>query len=407
MTERSRLLTSPEALLALLLLALWGVGCGGSSSSQPAPAAAGLPAPTPAGDSNSYWGAQGSGNAWQISINHSTNSFASTDLSSTTGGSITGFFSIQNPTTFLDLAQTNLAPPFQQFGYALEIQGRTLLLRPGNNLTPLAALVPGSCLSINGSVTIQFVALPEATWAVSTDPAYGSVQVATNGNAWNFSHLAQATLASSGETTGTWPAGTCGARADSAAVSVPSHPGASLAVGPSGFFVAEQLIAQQPSAPHFGAVGVIQPSAALNTGTVVSGNYFGFIYEPAVVASPSTCTSFCLAPTQMVQFTNAKCPANTTPPATALCGGTFQNDEFTDLSNDMLLDLGSQDPAESGLYKTASIQIPDPLGVCSSTGTCRLPAVAVAGNPQGNFAIFVIAQDTVNDSPLVISLFQQ
>jgi len=36
-----------------------------------------------------------------------------------------------------------------------------------------------------------------------------------------------------------------------------------------------------------------------------------------------------------------------------------------------------------------------------------LPAVAVAGNPEGNFAIFVIAQDTVNDSPLAISLFQQ
>jgi hypothetical protein len=41
-------------------------------------------------------------------------------------------------------------------------------------------------------------------------------------------------------------------------------------------------------------------------------------------------------------------------------------------------DLGTQDPTESGLYKSASVQIPDPLGVCSSTGICTLPAVAVA-----------------------------
>jgi len=33
--------------------------------------------------------------------------------------------------------------------------------------------------------------------------------------------------------------------------------------------------------------------------------------------------------------------------------------------------------------------------------------VAVAGNPEGNFSIFLIAQDTVKHSPLVISVFQQ
>jgi hypothetical protein len=36
-----------------------------------------------------------------------------------------------------------------------------------------------------------------------------------------------------------------------------------------------------------------------------------------------------------------------------------------------------------------------------------LPAVAVAGNPEGKFSIFLIAQDAVNNSPLVIFLFQQ
>jgi hypothetical protein len=407
MTRRLRLPNPPaKSWLWLLLLILWEAGCGGSSS-PPAPAAAGLPAATAAGENNSYWGTQGSNDTWQISINHSTNAFTAADLSNPGSGPIAGFFSIQNPTDFLDLAQSNVSPPFQQFGYALEIPGRAVLLRPGDNLTPLAALVPGSCLSINGTVTFQFVALPDATWAVGTDPAYGSVNAATSGNTWNFSKFQQATLASSPEAAATLPAGSCQTQANSAAVSLSSQPSASIAVGPSGFFVAEQLVSQQSSAPHYGAVGVIQPSSALNTSLLVAANYFGFMYEPAVVASPSTCTSFCVAPTQMVQFANTTCPTGTTPPTTGICGGTFQNDAFNYLSNDLLIDLGSEDPTESGVYKTASIQIPDPLGVCSTTGICTLPAVAVAGNPGGNFAIFLIAQDTVNDSPLVISLLQQ
>ncbi|HXW91666.1 MAG TPA: hypothetical protein VEK33_14040 [Terriglobales bacterium] len=407
MREKSRLFNlSVRHWLAFLLVLVWELGCS-SSSSQPAPALAGLPTLSPAGESNSYWGTQGSSNTWQILINHNTNVFTAADLSNPAGGTIAGFFSILNPTDFLDLAQSNVSPPFQQFGYALEIPGRALLLRPGDNLTPLAALVPGSCLSINGTVTFQFVTLPQATWAVATDPAYGSLQATTSGNTWNFSSVAQSRLVSSPPTTITLPAGTCGAQANSSVVAIASSPPASIAVGPSGFFVAEQLVPLESSAAHLGAIGVIQPSSALNPGSVVGGNYFGFIYEPAVVASPSTCTSFCLAPTQLVQFANTTCPSGTTPPPTGMCGGTFQNDAANALNNDLLLNLGSEDPTESGLYKTASLQIPDPLGVCSPTLTCTLPAVAVVGNPEGSFSIFLIAQDTVNDSPLVVSLFQQ
>ena len=407
MRGRSRFGNPPHrSWIALLSLLLWGAGCN-SSSSQPAPMAAGLPPVTPAGESNSYWGTQGSNTTWQVAINHSTNAFTAADLSTPASGTIAGFFSIQNPTNFLSLAQSNVSPPFQQFGYALEIQGRALLLRPGDNLTSLAALVPGSCLNINGAVTFQFVALPDATWAAGTDPAYGRLKVATSGNTWNFANFAQVTLGSSALTTATVPAGTCATHGNSAEVSVSSQPPATIAVGPSGYFVAQRLVSQQSSVPQFGAVGVIQPSASLNTSSVAGGDYFGFIYEPAVVASPSTCTSFCLAPTQMVQFANTTCPSGTTPPSTGICGGTFQNDVISSLSNDMLLNLGGQDPTEFGLYKSASIQIPDPLEVCSSTGTCTLPAVAVAGNAEGNFSIFLIAQDTVNDSPMVIALFQQ
>jgi hypothetical protein len=36
-----------------------------------------------------------------------------------------------------------------------------------------------------------------------------------------------------------------------------------------------------------------------------------------------------------------------------------------------------------------------------------LPAAAVAGNPENKFAIFLIAQDIVNQSPMAIYLFQE
>jgi hypothetical protein len=36
-----------------------------------------------------------------------------------------------------------------------------------------------------------------------------------------------------------------------------------------------------------------------------------------------------------------------------------------------------------------------------------LPAIAVVGNPENKFAIFLIAQDAVNNTPMVIYLFQQ
>jgi hypothetical protein len=39
--------------------------------------------------------------------------------------------------------------------------------------------------------------------------------------------------------------------------------------------------------------------------------------------------------------------------------------------------------------------------------TCTLPAVAVSGNPENKFAIFLITQDLVNQSPMVIYLFQE
>jgi len=398
-----------QLLLGLSLLTqLVTIGCGGSTNS-PSPPPAGLATPAPAGPNNSYFGPQSPADMWQTSINHSTNLFSAQDLTNPSAGLISGAFSIQNPTEFLSLSQTNVSPPFQQFGYSLEIAGRALLLRPGPNTAPLAALAPGTCLSINGSVTFQFVTLVDQNWASQTATAYSSVQVATNGNTWNFSNFSQYLLNSSSQPGSTLAAGTCATASNNTSVIIPptapATTSASVVVGPSGFFVANQLVTDSSSGTQFGAVGVIQPSSLLDTSAVRSANYYGFMYEPTV--SPGCIGTVCLAPTQMVTFTNTACPSGVKPSPSAICGGVFQQDVLSAPQVYLLMDLGSEDQTQFGLYESASIQIPDPNKVCSLSGTCTLPAVAAVGNPEGKFAIFLIAQDIVNNSPLLICLFQQ
>src|SRR5271165_4386376 len=130
------------------------------------------------------------------------------------------------------------------------------------------------------------------------------------------------------------------------------------------------------------------------------------MYEPTV--SPGCLGTVCLAPTQMVIFTNGTaCPSSVTPSPSAICGGVCQHDVLKAPNLSLLIDLGSEDQTQFGLYKSATIQVPDPNKICSLSGTCTLPAVAAVGNPEGKFAIYLIAQDNVNNSPLLICPFQQ
>src|SRR6267143_2054296 len=104
------------------------------------------------------------------------------------------------------------------------------------------------------------------------------------------------------------------------------------------------------------------------------------------------------SPTQMVAFTNSGCPPNSPPPPpTGICGGNYDLDDLKVPGTPFLMELGPEDQTNFGLYKSATIHILDPNKVCNPTGICALPAVAIVGNPEGKFAIFLIAQDTVNN----------
>jgi len=157
---------------------------------------------------------------------------------------------------------------------------------------------------------------------------------------------------------------------------------------------------------------------------VVSLHYLGFVSEPAI-QFPSLTIPPQPPPNQIASF--SPCPRSIcSSSGTSLIGGGFPLDNPTDSRSDdptqpastnITIDLGAQNPASNGLYDSAAVTIPDPLSLCAAPGTpgqnlqgnptCTLPAAAVAGNPENRFAIFLIAQDVVNSSPMAIYLFQQ
>jgi hypothetical protein len=84
----------------------------------------------------------------------------------------------------------------------------------------------------------------------------------------------------------------------------------------------------------------------------------------------------------------------------------YPNDDATQTAaSNMVLTLGKQDAQMNGLYTGATITEPDPQQACAQNGfgiagtdaqgnaTCTLDAVAIVGNPNGEYAIFVIAFD--------------
>jgi hypothetical protein len=90
---------------------------------------------------------------------------------------------------------------------------------------------------------------------------------------------------------------------------------------------------------------------------------------------------------------------------TAIIGGVFPHSGGSSPvdepnlppSQDVTIDLGTQDPGNNGLYPSASITI---SGV-------MFPAAAVVGSLENKSAIFLIAQDPITNTPLAIYLFQR
>jgi hypothetical protein len=402
--------------IGLLLCALaLGTGCS-SGGSQVASVQQGLTTPPPPSPINSYIGT--TGDVWTSKINHTAAQINGEDITLngvSLAGAIIGTFNTTGG--FQDITLTIVPNQLtgQTIGFALDVPGRMALVRYGDSTFPLIPLAPtDACPTIGGTVSYNFITVPgrastneSASWLPNTDSTYGTFQVTTTASTWNFAGITQFTLtgASPASPGSGLPPGYCGIGRTgytvTAASSAMNPPVATVTMGfgPSGFFLEDNGSAQAtpvgvvPSnavGAGVGAIGAIQPSSALDTTNVAGAKYLGFYYEPGISGGTPV--------TQLASFgcTGSNCPAP--PAATAIIGGVFPNDDPTQPPADnVIIDLGTQDPNNNGLYPRVTVTV---SGI-------RFSAAAAVGSLENKYAIFVIAEDTTNNVPLAIYLFQQ
>jgi len=419
---------STRLVLLAALLALGGCSGGAPGSNPPI----GLPAPQQAGASF-YLGTAGAqdpganpitstnylGGVWTVTLNAAESQFSYRTASNFTP---TGILPIQGITNFangyLALTQTNQGGSPQAAGYALEMPGRAALMRPrgfalgtvSSPADPLLVLVnQGGCVLLGVSVTLQFVTLPDKNWNPVTDRAYGTIQANSSGATWNFSNLNERTLAGSPVKTPPLQAGLCNGGALGFAINVPSDtanniPPTTIAIGPDGFFIADQGTAADPKGGLHARVGMLAPSDPVDTNAIVAGRYLGFLSKPAETAA-----------TQLIAF--GQSPGS----GPSLGGGIFPKDDPTQTAPaNIKITLNAQDSHNNGLYPSAAVTLPDP-GNCvlhgggtgtdaSGNPTCTMPAVAIVGGSGGKYVVYLISRDLTSgqtSSPMAIFLYQQ
>jgi hypothetical protein len=406
----------------LVVAALTGCGGGKPALAVPDPSAAvGLPPPPVAGPVNTYSGAQSPG-AWTLTLDNTNGIFSYQPVtypaSATTG-------SIQVVNGFTTLGTTG--------GYALEVEGRAAVLRPGSVTTPLVFAVPQTeCYPIAGRIRLPYIGMFAGSGNALL--SHGSVIASTDssGDSWPFIELQGTAVSGPASFTGT-----CSSTSGQAAinftsqdvlydawapfdstVAVPTaNTKSSIWVGPSGFFVADQSDPTTTRPTGSSVAGVIEPAAALNTTDMASKKYLGFLYEPGGLRNAGGVTNTYPTVASPVAF------GQVTSSGTTMTGGIFPNDDTTQTPNsDITITLGTQDATYNGLYSSVSITVLDPAQNCANYGsgtsginaqgyiTCTFSGLAVVGNPESKYALFITSYNGAANpggAPMQIYLFQQ
>jgi hypothetical protein len=440
----------------LLMLAVVPVltSCQGSKTTLVVPnpsAPTGLPAPAAPGPANTYTGGQSPG-AWTFSLDNSKNTFsyqAVTYPTPATSGVI------QTSGGFSSLGSS---------GLAYEVVGRAAVLRPGDSTaSPVFAVPQTQCYAIGGKMRFQYIAMfpggavnggPDTTY---TAPllGYGSVVASTDssGKEWSFENLQGGAWPSPAAGSGNPPGnivagpdsftGQCGTVKGQTTIAlsgtsvlnnfwapnqlftpIPTTAQSNIWIGPSGFFAADQSDPSQNTPTGASVAGMAQPTSPLSTSAVTGGQYLGVLYEagnnPQNYGNSAPASSALTVPVGFGQVV----PGG----ATTLVGGMFPNGVTGPPNTDTVINLGKQDPTLNGLYPAALITVLDPAQNCANFAyfslsgvvtsgldaqgyiNCTFPAVAVAGNLDGKFAIFVNSYNWAvqyGGVPMQFYLFQQ
>jgi hypothetical protein len=410
--------------------------------------------------------AAGVGNLQTYLIDHSADQFIVTSYS-TNGGTVQDSGNISQLSSGLfDLDITYfpgefLSGPPLTASWEVEIPGQAALAEleatdAVQTSTSFAPLVPiQSCPSITTSESFQFVTIPKrlntlssvngAGWNPQLETAYGSADVVTNGSAVQFSNISQHTLPAvnggapgtpvnpaSGSTTGA-----CSPTFFGETISVPSavtivnpgssnpesiSPSATIGIGPGGFLLEDSGSSKGSGngsgTPYenvlgagYGAIGIVVPSSALTTSNVTAAQYQGILYGAASGSTASLSSSgFRLIGSFGYPNLETACPALPAPSdSTIIYGGEFANNDPSANSHgncDLAIDLGTQDSSNNGLYPAATVYVSASFPYNSIGTSYSFPAVAVAGQIDEKYAIFLIGMDTAGSQPWGIYLLQ-
>ena len=335
--------------------------------------------------------------------------------------------------------------PQTDSGWAVELpdQDGGLLQLAGQPFVPLAPAV--TCPSMSSAETFLFVTLPDTMittgtgsvdWNPTVETAYGSVDISASGSTVTFANISQYILPSTGGgklTNSSSVTGTCPSTVYGNTVAIPANatvtdPGdgtpttvtaqAMMGIGPSGLLVENNGSAsgkhENVLGAGTGAIGLPKPSSAVDTNALVGAQYLGFFYGSgssndgtssgtatswsSSVASfgftslPSTCAA--VAPQTSTMLYGGDFTGNNPAVSTVQSGGGYGNCDFA-------IDLGAQDASTNGLYPAATVYVGSGFATntagttdCGLTNSYCFPAVAIAGQLNGKFAIFLVGEDT-------------
>ncbi len=167
-----------------------------------------------------------------------------------------------------------------------------------------------------------------------------------------------------------------------------------------------------------GAIGLPKPSSALDTSALLHAQYLGFVYgagtytgNPFVPPNgwSSHLASFGFPSTPIESALSLRADG---PQHMGSTAGTSTNNGQDNPSTspdgfgncDLAVDLGTQEPSNNGLFLKATVWLGASYAANTTGKTYSFPAVAIAGQLNGKYAIFLLGVDT--KQPWAVYLLQ-
>lgn len=320
------------------------------------------------------------------------------------------------------------------WGVELSGQGGGLLQLTGQPFVPLVSAA--TCPSMSSAENFLFVTLPmpllnsgttQYAWNPKVETAYGSADISASGSAVTLSNIKQHLLPSAGggspvDAPSTSVAGACSKTVYGNTVAIPVNPTitsgststitpqAMMGIGSSGLLVEDNGSYGHSSAPFYenslgagsGTIGFPKPTSAVNINSLIAAQYYGFFYSGNTNGNSATWSSS-LASFGFSSMPSA-CTTIASKTSTMLYGGDFTgNDPSSSAVQsgggygncDFAIDFGTQDSSTNGLFSSVTVYVGSGFSANTTGKKYSFPAVAIAGQLNDKFAIFLIGEDTV------------